>query len=299
MLKQHHVLGKTYVIETPSTFIPVYHLNEREVVLLDTGFASDREALMELLHDRRWQVRGVICSHGHMDHSGNIRFLQERYGCRVAAHEIEAEIAATPESFRSHYCVSTPDENGGLEESFSATDIITPQTRQFLFCGAEFYILQLPGHSGGHIGVITPDNVAYLGDALMGMAQLAASKMPTTGHLRRDLESKRSLHNLEAAAYIVPHKNIMSDIHPLIDANIRCYEAKARGILVSLRGEMTLKQWLCAYCEEQQVSVRSEDGFFVLKYGFRSMVEYLVETGEVRALHVDDAAVYVHADKGK
>ena len=118
MLKQHHVLGKTYVIETPSTFIPVYHLDEREVVLLDTGFASDREALMELLHDRRWQVRGVICSHGHMDHSGNIRFLQERYGCRVAAHEVEAAIASTAESFLAHYRVSTPDGNGGLEECF-------------------------------------------------------------------------------------------------------------------------------------------------------------------------------------
>ena len=297
MLKLHHILGKTYAIETQSTFVPVYQLNEREVVLLDSGFASDRASLIALLRERDWGVRGIICSHAHMDHSGNIRFLQERYDCLVAAHEIEAEIAATPESFRSHYCVSTPDENGGLEECFATTDRIAPQTRQLEFCGAEFQILQLPGHSAGHIGIITPDNVAYVGDALMGMAQLAASKMPTTGHLHRDLASKRSLHDVRATAYIIPHKNIMTDIHSLIDANIRCYEEKAYDILAALRGAMTLDEWLRAYCDEQQVSVRSEDGLFVLRYGFRSMVDYLEELGEVYQVRDGDIAAYVRMDQ--
>ena len=293
MLQLHHVRGNTCAIETHSSFLPVYRLNEREVVLLDTGFAGDRGALMAFLQAQHWQVRGIICSHGHMDHSGNIRFLRNVFGCRVAAHEIEAAIVSTSESFLTHYRVSTPDGNGGVEESFVATDIITPQTRQFLFCGAEFYILQLPGHSGGHIGVITPDHVAYLGDGLMGLDQLAASKMPTTQHLRRDLESKRSLHDLKAAAYIVAHKDITTDIHPLIDANIRCYEEKAQGILAALRGTMTCNQWLQAYCEAQRLQMRSEDTRFVFAYGFQSMVDYLEERGEVRSLRCGDDAVYV------
>ena len=292
MLKLHHVCGKTYAIETDSSFLPVYQLNERKIVLLDTGIAADRGALMEFLQAQHWQVQGIICSHGHMDHSGNIRFLRGAFGCRVAAHEIEAAIASTSESFLAHYRVSTPDENGGVEESFSATDIITPQTRQFLFCGAEFYILQLPGHSGGHIGVITPDHVAYLGDGLMGLDQLAVSKMPTTQHLRRDLKSKRSLHDLKAAAYIVAHKDITTDIHPLIDANIRCYEEKAQGILTALHGTMTCSQWLQAYCEAQGLQMRSEDTRFVFAYGFQSMVDYLEELGKVQSLRRGDDVVY-------
>ena len=293
MLQLHHVRGNTCAIETDSSFLPVYQLNEREVVLLDTGFAGDRGALMAFLQAQHWRVRGIICSHGHMDHSGNIRFLRDAFGCRVAAHEIEAAIVSTSERFLAHYRVSTPDENGGVEESFTATDIITPQTRQFLFCGAAFQILQLPGHSGGHIGVITPDDVAYLGDGLMGLDQLAASKMPTTQHLRRDLESKRSLHDLKAAAYIVAHKDITTDIHPLIDANIRCYEEKAQGILAALHGTMTCNQWLQAYCEAQRLQMRSEDTRFVFAYGFQSMVDYLEEMGEVCALRCGDDVVYV------
>lgn len=299
MLKLHHILGKTYAIETQSTFVPVYQLNKREVVLLDSGLAADRASLIALLRERDWEVRGIICSHAHMDHGGNIRFLQGRYGCRVAAHEIEAEIAATPESFRSHYCVSTPDESGGLEECFATTDRMTSQTQQLEFCGAVFHILQLSGHSAGHIGVITPDDVAYVGDALMGMVQLAASKMPTTGNLRRDLASKRSLHDLRAAAYVVPHKNIITDIHSLIEANIRCYEEKACDILASLRGTMTLDEWLRAYCDKQQVSVRSEDGLFVLKYGFRSMVDYLEQVGKICQVRNGNILAYEHMDKAQ
>lgn len=293
MLQLHHVRGNTCAIETDSSFLPVYQLNEREVVLLDTGFAGDRGALMAFLQAQHWQVRGIICSHGHMDHSGNVRFLQDVFECRVAAHEIEAAIVSTSGRFLAHYRVSTPDRNGGVEESFTATDIITSQTRQFPFCGTAFQILQLPGHSGGHIGVITPDDVAYLGDGLMGLDQLAASKMPTTQHLRRDLESKRSLHDLKAAAYIVAHKDITTDIHPLIDANIRCYEEKAQGILAALHGTMTCNQWLQAYCEAQRLQMRSEDTRFVFAYGFQSMADYLEEMGEVRSLRCGDDAVYV------
>lgn len=293
MLKLHHVCGRTYAIETESSFLPVYQLNEREIVLLDTGFASDRGALTAFLRTKAWHVRGIICSHGHMDHSGNVRFLQETYDCRVAAHEVEAAIAATAENFLAHYRLSTPDGKGGVEECFTTTDEITSRTEQISFNGAVFHILQLPGHSGGHIGVVTPDNVAYLGDALMGFAQLAASKMPTTRYLRRDLESKRSLHDLAAAAYIVAHKDIMTDIHDLVDANIRCYEEKAGDILAALQGTMTLSEWLRAYCEEQRLRVHSEDGRFVLEYGFRSIADDLKEMGKVRVMYAGDAAVYV------
>lgn len=287
MLKQHPVCGRTFAIETETAFLPFYQLNEQEIILLDTGrAASDRQPLMEFLNHHELQIKGIICSHAHMDHGGNVRFLQATYGCRVVAHVIEAAIASTVDSFLTYYGISTPDGKGGVEECFITTDYITPDTEHLIFCGAEFQILQLPGHSGGHIGIVTPDNVAYLGDALMGFSELAASKMPTTQYVRRDLESKRSLHRLQANAYIVAHKAILQDIHALIDANVSCYEDKARAILMSLRDGTTRGEWLLDYCQDQRLSVRSEGGFTILEYGFNNMVNYLEQTGNVRAQRV-------------
>lgn len=294
MLNLHPVRGSTWVIETDNALLPVYYLNEREIILMDTGLAShDRQPLTETLQARDLRVRGILCSHAHMDHAGNVRHLCDLYGCRVAAHLIEAAIAATPDSFRKHYGIYTSDDRGGVEECFTATDYIPPQAHRLEFCGVAFDILQLPGHSGGHIGMITPDGVAYLGDALMGFPQLKASKMPTSQFLARDLESKRSLREVRAKAFVVAHKAVFEDIHPLIDANLARYEEKLEEILAALQGTLTRGEWLTAYCEGQRMHIRSERSFSILEYGFNSAVTYLEETGRVCSRRVNGNRRYL------
>ena len=288
MLNIHHVRGNTFAIETGMAFLPFYQLNTQDIILLDSGFvSSDRQALTETLQAHDFRVKGILCSHAHMDHAGNVQHLCNLYGCRVAAHIIEAAIAATPDSFRKHYGIYTSDDHGGVEECFTATDIIMPHTRQLEFCGVTFEILHLPGHSGGHIGIVTPDGVAYLGDVLMGFPQLAGSKMPTTQFLRLDLESKRSLHQLQAKCYIIAHKAIFEDIHELIDANLRCLEGKVQDVLAALRGTPTRGEWLIAFCEAHRMHARSERSFAILEYGFNSVVTYLEETGQVISRRVN------------
>ena len=288
MLNVHPVCGNTFAFETQMAFLPFYRLNDRDIILLDSGFvSSDRQSLTETLKACDFQVKGIICSHAHMDHAGNVQHLCDLYGCRVAAHLIEAAIAATPDSFRKHYGIYTSDDQGGVEECFTATDYITPQTRRLHFCGVDFDILHLPGHSGGHIGIVTPDGVAYLGDVLMGFPQLAASKMPTTQFLALDLESKRSLHNLQARYYIIAHKAIMEDIHELVDANLACLKGKLRDVLAALQGTPTRGEWLLAFCERQNLRARSERSFAIMEYGFNSMVTYLEETGQVCSRRVN------------
>ena len=288
MLELHHVRGETWVIETAMAYLPFYKLNDRDIVLLDTGFASaDRENLTETLAGHGFQVKGILLSHAHMDHAGSVAHLQSIYGCRVGAHLIEAAIAATPYGFRRHYGIYNSGYKDGLEECFTATDLIMPGQTELAFCGATFGIVHLPGHSGGHIGIVTPDNVAYLGDVLMGFPQLEGSKMPTTQFLGQDLASKRRLFDLQADRYIVAHKVIAEDIRPLAQANLACIEAKLQQMLEVLQGAPTRGEWLIAWCEQQRWQVRSERSFAILEYGFHSAVQYLEETGRVVSRRVN------------
>ena len=293
MLKLHHICGSTFAFETELALLPFYKLNERDIVLLDAGYApTDREVLPETLEACGFFVRGILCSHAHMDHVGNVSRLCGIYGCRVGAHLIEAAIAASPDSFCRHYGIHASIDRG-TEECFVATDLIRPGQETLDFCGATFGILHLPGHSDGHLGYVTPDGVAYLGDAIMGFSQLAGSKMPFTTQLAHDLASKRAILNLSAKAYVVAHKAILSDVRELAEANTTRLLEKVEDILASLRGTPTGGEWLAAYCEKNGWNFRSERSFSILEFGFNSAVTYLEETGRITSRRVNGNRRYL------
>lgn len=285
MLNVHHILGNTFAFETQLALLPFYKLRDREIVLLDSGFAStDRQELTDTLRAYDFCVRGILCSHAHMDHAGNIGHLCSVYGCRVAAHRYEAAIAA-PDSELRQFGIHASSKHG-LEECFVTTDVIQPGQTTLDFCGATFGVLHLPGHSDGHLGYVTPDNVAYLGDVIMGFPQLQGNKMPFTSRLADDLNSKRSLLRLQANAYVVAHKAIVTDIRPLAQANIACLETKVEEIYHVLQGTPTALEWLTTYCWEKGWTFRTERSFSILSFGFNSAVDYLEESGRIASRQV-------------
>jgi glyoxylase-like metal-dependent hydrolase (beta-lactamase superfamily II) len=285
MLNVHHIRGNTFAFETQLALLPFYKLNEREIILLDSGFAStDRQALTDTLQAYDFCVRGILCSHAHMDHAGNIGHLCSIYGWRVGAHQYEAAIAA-PDSDQRQFGIHASSKHG-LEECFTTTDVIQPGQATLEFCGAVFGILHLPGHSDGHLGYVTPDDVAYLGDVIMGFSQLEGSKMPFTSRLADDLNSKRSLLQLQAKAYVVAHKAVLTDIRPLTEANIACLQTKVEEIYNILQGTPTALEWLTTYCWEKGWTFRTERSFSILSFGFNSAVDYLEENGRIGSRQV-------------
>ena len=93
-MELRHVLGNTWAAEANTALLPVYKINDRDIVLIDTGYAKlDRAGLTAMIEAHGFRLRGVICSHAHFDHSGNVRYLQQRYGAKAAAHIIEAGIS--------------------------------------------------------------------------------------------------------------------------------------------------------------------------------------------------------------
>lgn len=100
----------------------------------------------------------MICSHAHFDHTGNVRYLQQRYGTLAAAQIIEAGISVNPDAYRANYVALTYGKSREifLEECFIADAIIPADADHLDFCGECFGILQLPGHSAGHIASSRP-----------------------------------------------------------------------------------------------------------------------------------------------
>ena len=299
-MELRHVYGRTYAAVGATALMPVYKLTERDIVLMDTGYARlDRSALVNLIEGNGFRLRGIICSHAHFDHTGNVRYLQQRYGCQAAAQIIEAGISVNPDAYRANYVALTYGKSREylLEECFPADVIIPADAEHLDFCGARFGILQLPGHSAGHIGVVTPDGVAYLGDCLIDEEQIAAAKLPTSMFIARDLESKESLRNLRRPAYIIAHKQVLTDIGPLIDRNIDFIHDKGRELLEDLYDGMSFDQWIYAFCQRENVRTRNEFKFSIVERNFANFVDWLTDEGKVEVRREFCAKHYFHREK--
>ena len=296
-MELRHVLGNTWVAEAASALIGVYRLNESDVILLDTGVARlDRENLTALLEQKSLVPRWIICSHAHYDHTGNAAFLRSRYGAQIAAQLIEAGIGATPESYRANYIPLTYAQcrKYFAEDAFPTDVTLGIHDDGLSFCGVDFRILQLPGHAAGQIGIITPDNVAYLADSLVGPGVMATAKLPTAMFVAQDLETKRSLRHLSCEAYILAHKDVLTDIRGIIDRNVDFVHEKARNVLNCLTDGMTLSQWLMAF--SKAVGFRTQDDFklSIIHRNFTNFMAYLQDNGSVSVCRDASEKRYYH-----
>lgn len=282
-----HVLGSTYAAAATTALLPIYKLTDRDIVLIDTGYAKlDRSALTNLIDENGWRVRAVLCSHAHWDHTGNVRYLQQRYGAQAAISLIEAGISVNPDSYRANYVALTYGKSRELflEECFTADRVIFPQDDHIDVDGARFGVLPLPGHSAGHIGFVTPDGVAYIGDCLLDSHEIAGAKLPTSMYIARDLESKESLRGADYPAYILAHKQVITDpaqLPALIDENIAFIHRKADELLEDLTDGMTFSDWIYAFCQRENIRTKQELKFSIVERNFANFVDWLTDSGRV------------------
>lgn len=259
-----HIHKDTWAAVGATALIPFYRLTDTDIVLLDTGIAaSDREGLTALLEEHGLHPKGILCSHAHYDHVGNAAYLRCRYGCPIAMPMIEAAICADATAFRANYETLTYGTIQSMfpEECFLSDVLISPDIDHLDFCGVRFGLLPLPGHSAGQMGFITPDGTAYLADCLLGPEQLQRFKLPTIMHIARDLTVMESLRSLRCPAYVLAHKTSVTELGPVIDANIAAIHDKGRRLLSCLTDGMTADQWLYAYCRRGRVCQDTFCGF--------------------------------------
>ena len=70
------IKGNTWVLEGIE-WIPLYKLDDRRCILLDTGVGQEQEELEQTLLVHDLVPVGILCSHAHVEHGGNNRYFQE------------------------------------------------------------------------------------------------------------------------------------------------------------------------------------------------------------------------------
>ena len=205
-----------------------------------------------------------------------------------------------PDAYRANYVALTYGKSREyfLDECFVADTIIGPEDQWLDFCGARFGILQLPGHSAGHIGVVTPDNVAYVGDCLIDQQQIDNAKLPTSMFIARDLQSKEFLRQSRFDAYIIAHKAVVTDraaLEALVDSNSAFIYRKADELLEDLVDGMTFAQWIAAFCQRENIRTKNEFKFSIIERNFANFVDWLTDEGRITIQREYCAKTYYHS----
>lgn len=169
-----------------------------ENMLIDTGnwtlpeFANGMgEFLLELLDKEKNDLKYILITHFHYDHTGNAKMLKERYGAQVVCHPADRPIIEDPLIVTRPENITrfgvTPEEvveDFNLKEGESLglsdpaiiekywnfpveVDLEVNHGDILDVGGLKLEIIHLPGHCPGHIGVWNPHSGSlYSGDLL-------------------------------------------------------------------------------------------------------------------------------------
>ena len=295
------IKGNTWVLEGME-WIPFYKLDERRCILLDSGLLGEREDLEQTLLDHGLTPAGILCSHAHVDHGGNNRYFQEKYRIPVALTVKEAGMCASVLTLKCYFLMLPP---GMVEREAShlvhTPDVIVPdRDGPFSFCGAEFQIIQTPGHSAGHISTITPDGVCYVGDALLSREQLGA-KLPYCLSHQMGIDSREKLRAAQADLFVMAHRGMCTreELSALIDDNQALAQQRAGEVLALVTEPMTVSQIAQRVCRYFQLLSRRPTRSLRYERNIRFFVEYLTDRGDLVMEARDGVTFYRRADQEK
>lgn len=277
------IKGNTWAIQT-TQLIPLCRLDGGRCVLLDSGLAEEREEIEAALLGAGLTPAGILCSHSHIDHCGNNRYFQEKYHIPVAMTGPEAGMCASLLTLKCYFLTLSPDTvEREAANMIHRPDVLVPEEDgPFRFCGAEFRVVHTPGHSAGHICIVTPDNVCYAADALLSRERLEA-KLPYALSVRMALDSQEKLRALRCDAWIMAHCGFCppEELSTLIGDNQALYRRRAEEIFGLIRRPMTLNEIDAVVCERYKLFTHKSRRALRFERNIRFFVEYLLDQGRL------------------
>ncbi len=140
-------------------------------ILIDTGFIHMKRRLKKWLD--KFNIKLIILTHVHVDHSWNASYLKKLYNCEIAIGKLDKNnidnrnIKTKPLSKK--YKLWTKIMSSGMKlfvpKKYQVDRLLT-DNQEINEYGIKLKIINLPGHTNGSIGIKYKDYL-FVGDALV------------------------------------------------------------------------------------------------------------------------------------
>jgi hydroxyacylglutathione hydrolase len=145
-------------------------------ILVDTGYKfMYRKLLSNLTSLKADHIDYLIQTHTHFDHCHNAANLKERFNCQIIAGEKEKEFIEqgfTPIPAGTHPITKSLSNIGTKIDlnlfHYKAFKADIPINGHYSLT-PQIHIIQTPGHSSGSISIIVDNEIALVGDAMIGI----------------------------------------------------------------------------------------------------------------------------------
>lgn len=293
-MKIIHVKGNTYYIDAWGA-IPLYIKENRECILLDSGWNYEQKEVEQTLLENGLKPVGIIGTHLHTDHCGSHKFFREKYHLPIAMPRGEAALGFNDMTLKAYLYIFTLEEVRNIDELRAmqlAPDIlIAPDAAEIEMVGVTFGIMHTRGHSPDHISILTPDGILYLGDAMLSRDVMAASKVPYYASVDEALKTMQKLSALSCPV-LAAHKGYDPDIRGLAEYNMQQVMDRVETFRSFVTERMTPEDIFKKACTE--LKLLSKQTFKVKLYerDMRSYMEYLADKKMIKPVYENGRLYY-------
>ena len=155
--------------------------NGTESILIDTSVRSEWDALKKRIGQicsGDNELKALFLTHTHFDHASNAARIKEAFQARIIIHSSEAENLKGGSSPLPHGTIfftrSILNMVDGKDLSLNhfkpaIADAVFDDKYSLETLGFNAYLLHTPGHSAGSSSLIVDDEIALVGDAMVGI----------------------------------------------------------------------------------------------------------------------------------
>lgn len=279
-----------------STNIGIFMFNDKDCLLVDTSYPGDKgKKLLEYLKEEKLNVKYIINTHGHIDHFGANELLAKNFSLQVFASPFEAAFISYPDL--SHSFLTSAKPFSSLQTGLKGMEVNKITQNNIYFNDFDFNIIDLPGHSKGHIGVLSKDKVLYAGDSLMGKEVVEEIKLPYFYDIDLFKKSLNKIKNLVQKGKIntiVPaHGSLVkSNYGKIIDKNIKKVDYLLKFLLEILNNSpLSLEKIMQEFTNRLKLK-SGIPNHFISRACIMAFLSYLIDNNKVETVIKSDLLHY-------
>jgi hydroxyacylglutathione hydrolase len=203
-------------------------IKDNDLILVDTGMPSAFSRLCRILHSLNFSIDSIktlVLTHTHFDHCRSAKRIQEISGCQIivsceASECIQKGYTRLPKGTLFITGVLSKMGNYIGKRGFGYKPFRADVTVNGELSMAGIKIMETKGHSDDSISVIVDDEIAIVGDTMIGTFRNSIFP-PFADNIPEMVQSWRTLLETGCKIYLPGHGNAIG--RTLIEANLLRY----------------------------------------------------------------------------